>query len=618
LILVKGGRGCPFSCTFCTTSSFWGRKYRVKDVELLVNEMKIFNQKYNVSKFSIQHDMFTAKRKHVMDFCNTLINEELGFDWTCSSRIDVLDKDLLDTMKQANCTSIYLGIETGSKRMQKILAKNLNLDEAFEMIKYLKEIRMRMTISFIYCFPDETVDDFKETIKLVEKILKLGITDVQMNRFMPLPSTTETSKVEDVMYFDEKYIELSMNNVKFHDKDIKDMLIKYPRMFSQYYTFDSEVKDKYKRFDNLIELISAMSEFYINTIINLINKYGLEKLYFFMEDILDKIYSITQEDEVSLRVNPDLTYKIARINQELEPFIMHEVEKDNHLFVKEIFRYENNKLQYFVQKKSDPLLLKFKINIEEMIFNQKIIVEDYYIKYSVKGREVITTHLIPVPKKKLKIMYKGVYNMNYSQMVVILGNKCTAKCEMCCLNASPQCNEKIDYKQISEYILSSKEMPEIKIIHFSGGEAFLYYKDLLSLIRLCTDIEKSTSVITNGFWATNYEITLQRLKELKEAGLYAIGVSYDEFHAKFISINNIKNILRASKELDLRTSVQAVIINGSENGDWIDMLGEDIADVIVNFITCDNVGEATINLNDSQFIRNIRSDGCVCRKGGTF
>jgi YydG family peptide modification radical SAM enzyme len=203
-------------------------------------------------------------------------------------------------------------------------------------------------------------------------------------------------------------------------------------------------------------------------------------------------------------------------------------------------------------------------------------------------------------------------------MVVILGNKCTAKCEMCCLNASPQCNEKIDYKQISEYILSSKEMPEIKIIHFSGGEAFLYYKDLLSLIRLCTDIEKSTSVITNGFWATNYEITLQRLKQLKEAGLYAIGVSYDEFHAKFISINNIKNILRASKELDLRTSVQAVIINGSENGDWIDMLGEDIADVIVNFITCDNVGEATINLNDSQFIRNIRSDGCVCRKGGTF
>lgn len=399
---LEGGRGCPFSCTFCTTSSFWGRKYRVKDVELLVNEMKIFNQKYNVSKFSIQHDMFTAKRKHVMDFCNTLINEELGFDWTCSSRIDVLDKDLLDTMKQANCTSIYLGIETGSKRMQKILAKNLNLDEAFEMIKYLKEIRMRMTISFIYCFPDETVDDFKETIKLVEKILKLGITDVQMHRFMPLPSTTETSKVEDVMYFDEKYIELSMNNVKFHDKDIKDMLIKYPRMFSQYYTFDSEVKDKYKRFDNLIELISAMSEFYINTIINLINKYGLEKLYFFMEDILDKIYSITQEDEVSLRVNPDLTYKIARINQELEPFIMHEVEKDNHLFVKEIFRYENNKLHYFVQKKSDPLVLKFKINIEEMIFNQKIIVEDYYIKYSVKGREVITTHLIPVPKKNFE------------------------------------------------------------------------------------------------------------------------------------------------------------------------------------------------------------------------
>lgn len=127
-ISIEGGRGCPFNCSFCSTSGFWGRKYRIKPVDDLIYEMKKLNKIYKFKFFNIQHDLFTANRKAIVAFCNKIIDERLNLSWGCSSRVDVLDYDLIELMAKANCKSMFLGIETGSKRMQKILNKNLNID----------------------------------------------------------------------------------------------------------------------------------------------------------------------------------------------------------------------------------------------------------------------------------------------------------------------------------------------------------------------------------------------------------------------------------------------------------------------------------------------------------
>ena len=120
-IELEAGRGCPYGCTFCSTSPFWGRKFRIKSVEALICEMVSFNKKYGVTKFSLVHDMFTANPGHLEHFCNNIIQEVPNFTWGCSSRVDVLNEAIIDKMRKANCKGIYLGIETGSPSMQKLI-----------------------------------------------------------------------------------------------------------------------------------------------------------------------------------------------------------------------------------------------------------------------------------------------------------------------------------------------------------------------------------------------------------------------------------------------------------------------------------------------------------------
>ena len=122
---VEAGRGCPFHCTFCSTATFFGRKYRVKAAAKLVSELKFLNSAYNITEFSLQHDLFTVNRRKVLEFCEEV--RPCGFSWTCSARIDCVDSELLREMARSGCRGIYFGVETGSSNLQELVKKRLDI-----------------------------------------------------------------------------------------------------------------------------------------------------------------------------------------------------------------------------------------------------------------------------------------------------------------------------------------------------------------------------------------------------------------------------------------------------------------------------------------------------------
>jgi len=175
----------------------------------------------------------------------------------------------------------------------------------------------------------------------------------------------------------------------------------------------------------------------------------------------------------------------------------------------------------------------------------------------------------------------------------------------------------MNYENSKRYIVSSKDTP-IEWIGFSGGEAFLHFDLLKELISISSSLGKSTSVITNGFWADDYEKVEKRVVELKKAGLTVLGMSYDEFHAKFVPAHNIKNLIRAAKKLDIRATIQAVILNDSNVGDIINKIGADLSCIDIQFVPCSNVGNAAKNINPDRFIRETLPRGLFCGKKGSF
>lgn len=171
---IDVGRGCPFTCTFCSTKTFWKQKYRLRNITDIINEIDYLVTNYGIRNFCFDHDLFTANNKKIKEFCQQIKERKLQIEWYCSSRIDTITEDLIDIMAEAGCYKILYGIETGSPRMQKKVRKNLNLERCEPIVKYTRSKGVKVVASFIYGFPEETEEDFEKTFELMQNIQKMG------------------------------------------------------------------------------------------------------------------------------------------------------------------------------------------------------------------------------------------------------------------------------------------------------------------------------------------------------------------------------------------------------------------------------------------------------------
>ena len=199
---IDVGRGCPYNCSFCSSSYFWRRTYRLKTPERIVEDIRYFHDKFGIRSFGFSHDAFTTNLKLVDKVCDHFIEQGLDITWNCTARIDCIDEDLILKMKKTGMTQIELGIETGSLRMQKITHKNLNLERAKYMVDFVMNSGVRIGLFFMCGFPEETIDDLRDTLDLMFELVDKGLDYVSMSYCRFNPNTEITNKYFDELYFD--------------------------------------------------------------------------------------------------------------------------------------------------------------------------------------------------------------------------------------------------------------------------------------------------------------------------------------------------------------------------------------------------------------------------------
>ena len=76
-VQIDVGRGCPFACTFCSTKTFWKRKFRLRSVDNILDEIEYVINTYGITDFDFKHDLFTANKRRVLEFCRALRKRKL-------------------------------------------------------------------------------------------------------------------------------------------------------------------------------------------------------------------------------------------------------------------------------------------------------------------------------------------------------------------------------------------------------------------------------------------------------------------------------------------------------------------------------------------------------------
>lgn len=189
---IEVGRGCPFSCTFCSTSTFFSRRYRLKSPERIMREIMHLHEMYGVTEFDFIHDLFTVNKDLVRHVCESLQKLPFRPRWACSARVDCIDEPLLELMYATGCDSIYFGIETGSASMQKIVKKRLKLDLLPPLLDLCERLGIQATTSCIVGYPDETEDDIEQSLALLlNSACRRGVTG-QFHQLGPTPGTPMT------------------------------------------------------------------------------------------------------------------------------------------------------------------------------------------------------------------------------------------------------------------------------------------------------------------------------------------------------------------------------------------------------------------------------------------
>jgi len=144
---VQTMRGCPFDCAFCVRT--YGRDVALRSVENVLAEIEELIQRYKIKAIRFMDDTFTLNRNRVIELCEQLLKKGLRFQWSCLSRVDTVDEEMLKIMKRAGCARIYLGIESSSQRVLDCYKKGYNAVRIRPAVKMIKDNDIQVVGFFI-------------------------------------------------------------------------------------------------------------------------------------------------------------------------------------------------------------------------------------------------------------------------------------------------------------------------------------------------------------------------------------------------------------------------------------------------------------------------------------
>ena len=163
-------RGCPFSCTFCDAYATHGKKLRFRSPKNIIDEMEYNYRKYGIKQIMIKDSTFTVNKKWVYEVCSEIEKRGLKINWSCNTRVDMVDEHILKSMKKAGCYMIMFGIESGSQKILDMLKKGITIKQIRRSISLCKQAGLETTGYFMVGNPSESEEDAKKTIRLSKEL----------------------------------------------------------------------------------------------------------------------------------------------------------------------------------------------------------------------------------------------------------------------------------------------------------------------------------------------------------------------------------------------------------------------------------------------------------------
>src|SRR5664280_418395 len=167
--IVMTSRGCPWNCTFCGAEASWGRGFRSLSTGRVLDAFEAALQQVPVRVLLVKDDTFTANRKRVLEICRGIRQRGLRFLWSCDTRVDVLDDELLREMRLAGCERLSLGVESGSPEILRAINKRITIDQIVKSADAARRFGIRTRFYMMLGNRGETEATFRESLSFLQR-----------------------------------------------------------------------------------------------------------------------------------------------------------------------------------------------------------------------------------------------------------------------------------------------------------------------------------------------------------------------------------------------------------------------------------------------------------------
>jgi len=174
--LIKGAftfivtaRGCPAACTYCIKHVSYQFSARIRTPENIMQELWLL-KKLGINNIHMYADLFTVNREQVIGLCKLMIDQKINLRWTCNSRVDYVDEEMLTLMAQAGCWLISWGLESGNEQILKHARKGAYPEKAVNSLTIAHKVGIKNWGYFIIGLPGETETTIKETIAFSKRL----------------------------------------------------------------------------------------------------------------------------------------------------------------------------------------------------------------------------------------------------------------------------------------------------------------------------------------------------------------------------------------------------------------------------------------------------------------
>ena len=162
-------RGCPFQCTFCLASKICGTKFRTRSPAKVLDELEWLRDTHHADVVAFYDDSFTFDKQRAEAICDEMKARRFDLPWDCRTRVDLINKEILIKLRDANCQLIHFGVESGSQKMLDAMKKRTTVEKNAWAIKLAKEVGISVAISVVVGYPGETETELQQTFDFIKR-----------------------------------------------------------------------------------------------------------------------------------------------------------------------------------------------------------------------------------------------------------------------------------------------------------------------------------------------------------------------------------------------------------------------------------------------------------------